>query len=604
MQSGLPYLLFRYMKHYYKLAMACLALWLLSACSKQSPSQALREYFLGDLNIVINKNDDFLGKIRSGHHKSELQQEFLKLRLRYKQIEAFAEYFTPSTVKLVNGAPLDEIEEEENAVFEPGGLQVIEELIFTDEPVDKDELIRHTRKLQVNLKRIKMLWADIQITDSQALDALRLEIFRLTTLGISGFDTPASGNALEESKIVLEALGAYLNMYDEVLADVDLINEKIETAVTFLSAQQDFNSFDKAIFIVDHLNPIGKMLHENQKNAHIPFINDGRLLRGDVATLFEPGAFNPEALVTNPGFKSTSERVALGQKLFYDGRLSGNGNTNCGSCHNPSLAYSDGLPTSKGFVKGNIQRNAPTIMYAALQQATFYDLRSPSLEDQASDVIHNSDEMHGSLEAITKMITRDESYVSLFKKAYSDSIQPEHVQNALATFVRSLNPFSSPFDQYMRGDKKALTDGQVNGFNLFMGKAKCGTCHFVPLFNGTVPPDYQRSESEVLGVTNNADFKHPVMDSDRGRGQHNQFPQWQHAFKTSTLRNIGKTAPYMHNGAFTTLEEVMDFYNEGGGAGLGLSVPNQTLAADKLELTQQEIKDVVSFMESLSDQSF
>jgi cytochrome c peroxidase len=591
------------MRYFFKLTIVCAALWFLSACSKQSPSQQVREYFIGDLNIVINKNDDFLGKARGGSPKRELQHEFLKLRLRYKQIEAFAEYFTPSTVKLVNGAPLDEVEDEENAVFEPGGLQVIEELIFTDDALDKDELIRHIRKLQVNLKRIKMLWEDIQLTDAQVLDALRLEMFRLTTLGISGFDTPGSGNAVEESKTVLTAFREYIDIYDKVLPDTDALNEKVEAALIFLEAQKDFNSLDRAAFITEHLNPICQLLHNEQKKAGIAFIQDGKLLRGDAATLFEPGAFDAEALVTNPDFKSTADRIALGEKLFYDGKLSGNGNTNCGSCHSPALAYSDGLKTSEGFVNGNILRNAPTIMYAALQQANFYDLRSPSLEDQASDVIHNTDEMHGSLQAITKMIASDDAYVSLFKKAYSDSIQPIHVQNALASFVRSLSPFNSSFDQYMRGDKKALTDGQVKGFNLFMGKAKCGTCHFIPLFNGTVPPDYQRSESEVLGVTSNTDFKHPVMDSDLGRGRHNKFPQWQNAFKTSSLRNICKTAPYMHNGAYATLEQVMDFYNEGGGAGMGLSVPNQTLAADKLELTPQEIQHVISFMESLTDKS-
>ena len=134
-----------------------------------------------------------------------------------------------------------------------------------------------------------------------------------------------------------------------------------------------------------------------------------------------------------------------------------------------------------------------------------------------------------------------------------------------------------------------------------MGKARCGTCHFMPLFNGTIPPDYQRTESEVLGITKNSDLKNPVRDIDPGRGVHNQFPQWKNSFKTQTVRNIAKTGPYMHNGAFESLQKVMEFYNEGGGAGLGLDVPNQTLAADKLNLTPSEIGYVIDFMESLTD---
>ncbi|KAA6439502.1 cytochrome C peroxidase, partial [Dyadobacter flavalbus] len=227
----------------------------------------------------------------------------------------------------------------------------------------------------------------------------------------------------------------------------------------------------------------------------------------------------------------------------------------------------------------------------------------PSLEDQAADVIHNKKEMHGSMQDIARLIGSDAEYIKLFRKAYPgiNAVPPAYIQNSLAVFVRSINPFNSSFDRYMRGDKQALTLDERKGFNLFMGKARCGTCHFVPLFNGTVPPDYQRTESEVLGVTMNTDWKNPRLDKDAGRGAHNHFPQWQHAFKTSTLRNVSKTAPYMHNGAYASLQQVMEFYNQGGGAGLGLPIPNQTLASDKLRLTKAEINLVIKFMKCLTD---
>ncbi|MCE7064975.1 cytochrome-c peroxidase [Dyadobacter sp. CY326] len=573
-------------------------------CAMQkSPKDVVYDQFNADLNTLIARNEDFLGVVRTSDDREKMQEDFLKLRLQYKKAEAFAEYFFPTTVRLVNGAPLDEVEDEENAVFEPGGLQVIEELIYTEDKIEKEELVRQVRKLQVNVKRIKTLWIDIQLTDAHVFNALRLELFRLITLGISGFDNPASGNALAESEQVLHSFQTYLSAYEGVLKDTKAADKQAEKAILFLKKSKNFNDFDRATFIADHINPLSRTLHAQQKLADIPFVNDRRLLKGDAATLFDPGAFDAEALVSNDRFKSTPERIALGQKLFYDGRVSGNGKTNCGSCHQPGLAYSDGLKTSKGFGNENIQRNAPTIQYAALQQALFYDLRSPSLEDQAADVIHNKAEMHGSMQQIAKLIGSDEDYKRLFKEAYPelDTVPPVYIQNSLAVFVRSLNPFSSRFDKYMRGDKKAMTLEEINGFNLFMGKAKCGTCHFVPLFNGTVPPDYQRTESEVLGVTTEANFKNAKLDVDAGRGTHNNFPQWKHAFKTSTVRNVAKTAPYMHNGAFSTLQEVMEFYNEGGGAGLGLNVPNQTLAADKLNLTKTEISLVIKFMESLTD---
>ena len=576
----------------------------LSFCSFQkSGKDKLYAQFDQDMGKLVSMNDEFLASVREKKSMSEIKAEFLKLRLQFKKVEAFSEYFTPSTVKLVNGAPLDEIEDEENAVFEPGGLQVIEELIYTDEAIDQQELTRHVRKMQVNIKRIKSLWIDIQITDSHVFDALRLELFRLITLGISGFDTPESGNAVAESVVILESFNSYISAYQNVLPEYKNLKEQTEKAIIFLENNDDFNAFNRAIFISEYINPISVLLKKNRDLASIPALEDRRLLNSDAATLFEKGAFNAENLVSNPKFGSTIDRVNLGQKLFYDGRVSGNGKTNCGSCHQPTLAYTDGLATSKGFTAGNIKRNAPTIMYSALQQAMFYDLRSPSLEDQAADVIHNKEEMSGSMSNIARLIGTDDDYKRMFKNAYPDldSVQPVHIQNALAIFVRSLSPFNSPFDKYMRGDKKALTDNQVKGFNLFMGKGRCGTCHFMPLFNGTIPPDYQRTESEVLGITKNADLKHAVLDSDPGRGVHNQFPQWKNSFKTSTIRNISKTAPYMHNGGYKTLQEVMEFYNEGGGAGLGIDVANQTLSDDKLKLTQPEIKQVIDFMESLSD---
>jgi cytochrome c peroxidase len=575
----------------------------LSCKPDQSPTDQVYTRFSADLDTLIAENETFLEAVRAKESLPKLQSRFLKLRMLYKRTEAFAEYFSPTTVKQVNGAPLDEIEDEENAVFEPGGFQVIEELIYTDEPVDQEELVRHVRKTHVNIKRIQSLWKDIRITDSHVFDALRLELFRLITLGISGFDTPASGNAIAESRVVLASFQSYLDAYEQTIPNYALLSKKVQAADDFMSKSKNFNDFDRATFITKYINPLSQALHDDQKKAGIAFINDQRLLRGDAATLFEKNAFDQEAVVGNPAFRSSPERIALGEKLFYEGRISGNGKTSCGTCHQPALAYTDGLKTSKGFEKGNIRRNAPTITYAGLQQAMFYDLRSPSLEDQAADVIHNKEEMHGSIERVAEWIKSDVQYSRMFKKAYpdSDSIQAVYLQNAIATFVRSLSPFSSPFDRYMRGEAKALTDNQVAGFNLFMGKARCGTCHFMPLFNGTIPPDYQRTESEVLGVTTGSDWAKPVLDSDEGRGVHNRFPQWQHSFKTSTVRNIAKTAPYMHNGAFSTLQQVMEFYNEGGGAGLGLVVENQTLAADKLNLTQKEMELVIEFMESLTD---
>ena len=157
----------------------------------------------------------------------------------------------------------------------------------------------------------------------------------------------------------------------------------------------------------------------------------------------------------------------------------------------------------------------------------------------------------------------------------------------------------------MRNENHEYPAAAKNGFNLFMGKAACGTCHFPPVFNGTVPPYYIESESEVLGITNGLDTLSPTLDTDLGRYDNNK--QWEHlphfknSFKTPGLRNIALTAPYMHNGSFESLEEVMEFYNRGGGAGMGLDIDHQTLSADPLQLTQKERNDIIAFLHTLTD---
>ena len=138
------------------------------------------------------------------------------------------------------------------------------------------------------------------------------------------------------------------------------------------------------------------------------------------------------------------------------------------------------------------------------------------------------------------------------------------------------------------------------GFNLFSGKAKCATCHFIPLFNGLVPPEFVETETEVLGVPETTDKTKPRLDPDLGKYNTSKSVIHKHSFKTPTVRNIELTAPYMHNGVFNSLEEVLDFYNDGGGQGLKIAPENQTLPPDKLNLTKKEMQDIIAFMKSLT----
>jgi len=547
---------------------------------------------------------------QSGRSTDSLRAAFLQCRAAYKKIEFVTEYFMPATSRFLNGPPLDEIETTESEVNEPGGLQVIEEFLFPAfDPAGRADLVREVGKLQSHLGRIRTIWVANDFTDAHAFDAMRLQVFRTLSLGLSGFDTPLSGRAVAEAAVSLGALeraaGYYIPESDSARRRYESLLNAFRAARQYLGAHPRFETFDRMAFITRYANPVSAgLLAYQQALGHEPF-RELRALRGGAATLFDQDAFDANFFAPDPASYATPEKVALGARLFYDPLLSSDNSRSCATCHQPEKGFTDGLPRSASFARGRfIKRNAPTLLNAGLQHGQFYDSRSTTLEHQAVEVVENEEEMHGSLAEAVRQLHRQPAYVAQFKQAFgemTDSIRPMFIQNAIASYVRSLTSMDAPFDRYVRGDRAAMTAEAVQGFNLFMGKAKCGTCHFMPLFNGTVPPAFRHTESEVLGVPATADGMR--LDGDPGRFAIDAFPQFKNAFKTPTVRNVALTAPYMHNGVYRTLEEVVNFYNDGGGAGLGLDVPNQTLPGDKLNLDDREKKALVAFMKTLTDLS-
>ncbi|MEL7118105.1 MAG: cytochrome c peroxidase, partial [Bacteroidota bacterium] len=232
------------------------------------------------------------------------------------------------------------------------------------------------------------------------------------------------------------------------------------------------------------------------------------------------------------------------------------------------------------------------------------------LARQIKLVVLNPQEFNTTFTDFEDKIKQSQEYQELFAEAYptinkEKTISRYSISDALANYIAELYSFNSEFDQYVKGEIAEIDPSVINGFNIFMGKGACGTCHFAPTFNGLVPPLYSESESEVLGVPATTDSINPQLDADVGRIDNginpDLFPFYAHSFKTVTVRNVALTAPYMHNGVYNTLEEVMDFYNKGGGSGMGIDVAHQTLPDAPLGLTKKEISDVISFMEALTD---
>ncbi len=537
-----------------------------------------------------------------------IQTAFREARIAYKQSEWLTAYYSPLTTKTLNGANILTVDDDYRTI-EPQGFQVLEELIFPEySPDNRADALQQLAMMRVNAKRLRQLADGNTFTDSHVFDALRLQIFRIVTMGITGFDSPVAFQSLPETVAALEGIRVQLTNYPLTDKNADLatkLDRAFTGAIAMLQTSRDFDRFDRLTFIRDHANPIGSLLLDAQNALGITVFSESRFLSPSARTLNQAGVFDPNFFVNYAEQRTTPDKIALGKMLFYDPILSGNSQRTCATCHQPDRDFTDGETKSlaTGFGGRRIARNSPTLWNTALQAVQFADSRVVFLEDQASDVIENHDEMHGSLPDAVKALAANPRYAALFAKTYKTGVTEPNLKNAIASYMRSLVSLDSRLDKHLRGEndqvgrKAMLSDEEKLGFNVFMGKGKCATCHFFPLFNGTVPPAFQETESEVIGTPATRDEKQ--VDSDPGKFVITKNAVHQYAFKTPTVRFAGKTAPYMHNGVYRTLEEVVDFYNKGGGNGLGFALDNQTLPFDKLSLTDPEKRGLVAFMKGL-----
>jgi len=281
--------------------------------------------------------------------------------------------------------------------------------------------------------------------------------------------------------------------------------------------------------------------------------------------------------------KPNADRIALGQKLFFDPRMSGDGNMSCATCHNPGMGWSDGLPTARGVKSSILGRASPTVFNTAYNSIQMWDGRKKSLEDQAMGPMQANVEMNMDIGKLFQWIGNSEGYKTLFAKAYpGEGINESTLSKAIATFERTAISKDSPFDKWVQGDTKALTTQQITGFKVFMGKGNCIACH-----SGA---NFTDNGFHNLGLASYGD-KEPDM------GRYGQRPvnAMKGAFKTPTVREAARTAPYFHDGSAKTLMDVVEHYDKGG-----LVTTNLSTNIKPLNLTMDEKQALVAFMEGLS----
>lgn len=301
---------------------------------------------------------------------------------------------------------------------------------------------------------------------------------------------------------------------------------------------------------------------------------------------FEPPVGLPAVPVPEDN-AMTAEKIALGKQLYFDPRLSLDNKVSCASCHDPAKGFSNGERFATG-VGGKVGgRSAPTVINSAYSTLQFWDGRAKNLEEQALGPIQNPIEMTMTLEAVIKRLDAISGYKTQFKKVFGiDTPTPEAVAKAIAAYERTVVSGNAPYDKFKAGDTKALSESAQRGMKLFFGKAHCSACHSGPSF--------MDNSFHNIGV--GMDKK----DFDKGRAEISKLSGDTGAFKTPTLREIAKTAPYMHDGSSKTLEDVIDHYAKGG-------IANEWLDEEvfSIKIAPGEKADLVKFLvEGLSSPDY
>lgn len=293
-----------------------------------------------------------------------------------------------------------------------------------------------------------------------------------------------------------------------------------------------------------------------------------------------------------------AEEVALGKMLFFDGRLSGDGTTSCASCHIPEKGFTDGEPLSAGYPNTLYFRNTPTLVNTAFKKLVYWDGRLPGsdLPTVVRDHLTEAHFMQADGRLIIERLRQVPDYESAFKKVYGKEPSYGKILEAVSAYVKSLHSEEVPFDRYLSGKSKTLSDAAERGLRLFTGKADCVQCHSGPMLTDDgfhklgVPENPEVFNEPLRHITFRRFFKtlgvegYATLREDVGLYAVTKEGKDRGFFKTPSLREVGRTAPYMHNGIFKTLEEVVDFYDR----------------IKSLNLSDQEKKDLVEFLNALS----
>jgi cytochrome c peroxidase len=586
--------------------------------NKSTAAQKTGEIYRREMRRLDSMLVAYPGYFLDSSHTARLRV-YTGLARQFKRVELFFLYFHPEKAYSTIWQPVQPIKQPVGPPLPDNFLIAGPFGIATDSSVAKFSqaardyekwfITRAAGNFRTTIAEIQYENSIPQITDAQVMEALKLQLFNMSSVGLGNGDFQLNPVNLPCIQAEIEVWNQVMRLYlDQLPASsqplkiqvADLLNG----AEQFMRANTDFDTFDRMELLTTYFIPLSRHLSTVRKTLKIAQETRFSALNPAAESLFDADVFNVSFFMPD-GTTHSKERAHLGKLLFFDPILSDNNERSCASCHKPEMAFTDGLKKSISFTLNQLPRNAPTVINSVFQPVQFWDSRAHSLEDQADSVIMNPDEMHGtSFEIVTERISASREYKALFNKAFPETVKQgidkKHIKSAIAAYERTLIGLNSRFDKYMRGEKSALDAREINGFNIFMGKGRCGSCHYAPLFNGSLPPYFTISDHRSLGVPVKDTMSKYEIDADIGLQHSSKNPLFKASFKVPTVRNAALTAPYMHNGVYGSLEQVIDFYNHGAGNKFGFR-QFLSILPDSLNLNVTEKKELISFLHALTD---
>lgn len=568
-----------------------------SSATYQTPSEKLSELFLQQITDAENA----LARLEAATAQKPF---FYAFRKKFKTLEwAFPLFFDPGSTEQLTNSKFWVLQQQLTgyAFEESGSLQIAE--------AEENYSLLKSQGGQF-LSALKEKVSTIDISFPEALLAILNDIYQQYFLHLTGYDLIHTDQLLEEYPLMLQnyvqvlqilSHGATSNQKKQIKRIVRLLDQ-----ATQFTRKHSFESLDRASLFKKYLVPLQQNLQLLVASFQAPSPEWAKHLNWS-APPFSNDWLQAEAFLKNTAASPRDSLVALGALLFVEPMLSGNNKRACISCHKPSKAFTDGRQTSLGFdFSAKLSRNAPSLVNTVYSQRFGHDLNFSSLEEQIMSVINHHQEFRTSMPEIVAKLSTSQPYKTKFQHCFpaSSAIDSIQVLTALSSYMASLVFLNSPFDQYMRGESDHIEPAVVRGYNLFMGKAACGSCHFAPLFSGLKPLAYQVQEYQS-GYYHRLENGYPRKDQDPGLAKSSmkkrQADAGQYAFyfKTPTVRNLEYTIPYMHDGSWMSLDSL--WTNHYSLLPAHKRSPSQSRAFEQKLLSESERQAILSFLSSLNE---